>query len=84
MSLGIYAKQSFSAYNAYFKESLINLVEFWQRQVFKFEALILSIVILWFKFLKDTPLLIWGFNHITKRLCLFFRGYQRCFAKNIL
>jgi len=31
------------------KEPLINLDEFWQRQVFKFEALVLSIVILWFK-----------------------------------
>ena len=31
------------------KEDLINLDEFWQRQVFKFEALVLSIVILWFK-----------------------------------
>jgi len=28
------------------KEALINLAEFWQRQVFKFKALILSIVIL--------------------------------------
>jgi len=31
------------------KESLNNLAEFWQRQVFKFKALILSIVILWLK-----------------------------------
>ena len=31
------------------KEALNNLAEFWQRQVFKFEALILSSVILWFK-----------------------------------
>ncbi len=28
------------------KESLINLDEFWQRQVSKFEALVLSIVVL--------------------------------------
>ena len=31
------------------KESLNNLAEFWQRQVFKFEAFIFSIVILWSK-----------------------------------
>ena len=31
------------------KEALINLAEFWQRQVSKFKALILSIVILWLK-----------------------------------
>ena len=31
------------------KDSLNNLDEFWQRQVFKFETLVLSIVILWFK-----------------------------------
>jgi len=33
----------------FLKENLINLAEFWQRQVFKFEALILSIVIPRFK-----------------------------------
>jgi len=33
----------------WFKEAVNNLDEFWQRQVFKFEALVLSIVILWFK-----------------------------------
>ncbi len=31
------------------KERLIKSHKFWQRQAFKFEALILSIVILWFK-----------------------------------
>ena len=29
------------------KESLNNLAEFWQRQVFKFEAFVFCIVILW-------------------------------------
>ncbi len=29
------------------KEALINLSEFWQRQVSKFETLVFSIVILW-------------------------------------
>ena len=36
-------------YSALIEEALINLVEFWQHQVFKLEALVLSIVNLWFK-----------------------------------
>jgi len=43
------ASYYFCYYGLFLKEPLINLDEFWQRQVSKFETLVLSIVILWLK-----------------------------------